>query len=370
MDGNARAGEARRLFLSYGRRDAADFAARLHRDLSDAGFQVFFDTQDIKGGQRWEAEIERSLDAAQALIAVLSPHAVRRGGDAAGADGLDSICLNEIARARETMKPIIPVMVEPCDVPLAINRQHYIDFIGWRQSADRYRSQLARLLADLSMLFDGGMPNAAIDRVAAAWNFAAIISEKTRHFHGRDWLFNEVDTWRETTREPVLLIVGDPGVGKSTFMAEMVRRDPGGRVLAWHFCQAETPATIEGGRFVRSIVGQLARRLPAYAALLQAPDVADCASGDQRRRPGQRPGGRVGRPPGGDRAARCRSLPADRRPRRGHRAGGAQSQHLRPAGTAARPPAAVAADRRHQSPRRRRAQPPGRATPAPHRRPG
>lgn len=275
MDGNARAGEARRLFLSYGRRDAADFAARLHRDLSDAGFQVFFDTQDIKGGQRWEAEIERSLDAAQALIAVLSPHAVRRGGDAAGADGLDSICLNEIARARETMKPIIPVMVEPCDVPLAINRQHYIDFIGWRQSAERYRSQLARLLADLSMLFDGGMPNAAIDRVAAAWNFAAIISEKTRHFHGRDWLFNEVDTWRETTREPVLLIVGDPGVGKSTFMAEMVRRDPGGRVLAWHFCQAETPATIEGGRFVRSIVGQLARRLPAYAALLQAPDVAD-----------------------------------------------------------------------------------------------
>jgi hypothetical protein len=54
----------------------------------------------------------------------------------------------------------------------------------------------------------------------------------------------------------------------------MVRRNPGGRVLAWHFCQAETPATIDSGRFVRSIVSQLALRLPAFATLLQAPEVA------------------------------------------------------------------------------------------------
>ena len=273
MDGNATVGGGRRLFLSYGRRDAAEFAGWLHRDLTAAGYQVFFDTHSLKAGQGWEAELERSLDAAQALVAVLSPHAVRRAGDAGNVDGMDSICLSEITRAREAMKPIFPVMVEKCDPPLSINQVQYIDFIGWRQSAERYGNQLGLLLQHIKARLERGEHAGPVDfGDMSAW-FEALITEKTRHFHGRAWLFDEIERWRATTAEPALLIVGDPGLGKSTFMAELVRRGRNDRALAWHFCQAETPATIEAGRFVRSIVTQLARRLPAYAALLEAPDV-------------------------------------------------------------------------------------------------
>src|SRR5689334_8481343 len=39
-----------RVFISYGRRDAAELVDRLYSDLSNAGFAVWRDTQEIKAG--------------------------------------------------------------------------------------------------------------------------------------------------------------------------------------------------------------------------------------------------------------------------------------------------------------------------------
>jgi WD40 repeat protein len=62
------------------------------------------------------------------------------------------------------------------------------------------------------------------------------------------------------------LITGDPGVGKSAVVAQMVHQDP--RVLAYHCCQAGEPETLRPDRFVRSLAAQIASRLPAYAVSL------------------------------------------------------------------------------------------------------
>ncbi|NBV86964.1 MAG: TIR domain-containing protein, partial [Verrucomicrobia bacterium] len=55
--------ERTKVFLSYGRRDAADIAERLHRDLTAAGFDVWRDTQKIATGSQWLDEIEAGLHA-------------------------------------------------------------------------------------------------------------------------------------------------------------------------------------------------------------------------------------------------------------------------------------------------------------------
>src|SRR5205807_2079605 len=80
--------------------------------------------------------------------------------------------------------------------------------------------------------------------------------------------------WRAASRERALLITGGPGTGKSAVVAELVHRNPGGQVLAYHCCQADTLATLEPGRFVRSLAGMIASRLPPYAALVEGGQAA------------------------------------------------------------------------------------------------
>ena len=70
-----------RLFLSYGRRDAAELAHRLNVDLEALGYEVWQDARDIRAGKEWEQQISDGLRSTQVVIALLSPHAVRRAGD-------------------------------------------------------------------------------------------------------------------------------------------------------------------------------------------------------------------------------------------------------------------------------------------------
>ena len=105
------------------------------------------------------------------------------------------------------------------------------------------------------------------------WDFAPFLLEKRRDFSGREWLFEEIELWRRSPKSGALLLMGEPGIGKSAIVAELVTTNPHGQVLAYHCCQADTPATLEPGRFVRSIAAMIATRLDGYAALLDGPDV-------------------------------------------------------------------------------------------------
>src|SRR5207302_4508752 len=49
-------------------------------------------------------------------------------------------------------------------------------------------------------------------------------------------------------------------------VADLVHRNPGGRILAYHCCQADTRETLRPGRFVRSLAAMIASQLDGYAA--------------------------------------------------------------------------------------------------------
>jgi hypothetical protein len=89
-----------RLFLSYGRRDAAELADRLEQDLDLHGFDVWRDTRAIRSGTDFLREIEDGLRSTQLVVALLSPHATRRSADPGSPDDLDSVCLDELSFAR------------------------------------------------------------------------------------------------------------------------------------------------------------------------------------------------------------------------------------------------------------------------------
>lgn len=79
----------------------------------------------------------------------------------------------------------------------------------------------------------------------------------------------------KSTRNKPILITGDPGIGKSTFVANLVRESEAKEgkdskeayvsVLAHHVCMADNLKSLNAGEFVRSVSEMLTQRVPAYA---------------------------------------------------------------------------------------------------------
>lgn len=267
------------LFLSYGRRDASALAARLCADLEVRGFAVWQDTREIRSGKAWEEEIRDALRRSSVMVAILSPHAVRRGIDPDSPDNRDSVCLDEISYARfgSPPVPIVPVMAAPCEPPFSIFRLDYVDMTDALQSDERYQAGLQGLLEGVDAALRGDRPPfRRWHRSLPTIDFSSYLNEKRRDFVGRRWLMERVDAWRTSAaRERALLITGDPGAGKSAFIAELVFRNPGGQVLAHHCCIADNRQTLEPGEFVLSLAASIAGRVPAYADAVEDPQIQE-----------------------------------------------------------------------------------------------
>lgn len=275
------------IFISYGRKDAAGLAKKLAEDLRKRGNQVWIDTGAIRPGESWQHEIAEGLRSSRLVIAVMTPHSVRTRNDRDGEETTDSVCISEITFALfgHPRKLVIPVMGMECEPPLAIYHFDYIDLTKWEESESKYESGLEKLIVHLRETIVERSPRYRNwYHYLQPWDFAAFLHEKMKGFTGREWLFNEIDNWRLSTSESrLLLITGDPGVGKSSIVAHLVHHNLSGQVVAYHCCQADTRATLEPWRFVRSIAAMLASRLPNYAKLLESPAIREIL-GEERCR--------------------------------------------------------------------------------------
>ncbi len=268
-----------RLFISYGRKDAGDLAARLKGDLENNGYKVWQDTEEIRTGSDFTAEIEEGLRNTQIVVALLSPHSVRRSASRDSPDGQDSVCLDELSFARfvvQPSRPILPVLVHPCEPPFVICRLDYIDLTQWSDSDQRYREGFERLIREIEATSIGKGPRyRSWEHELRPWDFSPFLELKRDQFTGREWLFDEIDLWRLRRDERALLITGDPGIGKSAIVAELVHQNPGGQVIAYHCCQADRVETLRPERFIRSLAAMIASRLPEFAEQLEIPSVRD-----------------------------------------------------------------------------------------------
>lgn len=120
------------VFISYSRKDI-NFARRLAADLEEAGFAVWWDISDLKGGDDWVRFIPSAIQASQYFVVLLSP------------DSLQSEWVaKEYSFALRLRKRVVPAMIKPCDVPFALNTINYVDFVH-----DEYAFALNRLLLAL-----------------------------------------------------------------------------------------------------------------------------------------------------------------------------------------------------------------------------
>lgn len=127
------------IFVSYSRKDIG-FVRRLAGDLEAAGYDVWWDVSDLRGGDDWLRVIPAAIKASDAFLVVLSPNSA-----------VSEWVEKEYAQALYLRRKIIPIMLEQSDVPFALNNLNYVDF-----TKDDYTASLASLLDTLG--YSGGLP--------------------------------------------------------------------------------------------------------------------------------------------------------------------------------------------------------------------
>ena len=96
------------------------------------------------------------------------------------------------------------------------------------------------------------------------------LSTAKEKFTGRNWLYRELeDVFSHSNDSTGVLIIGDPGTGKSALFAQLVCSRTSSRyinshVLGYHLCKHSDKNTQIAGKYVRNMAEMIARRLPEY----------------------------------------------------------------------------------------------------------
>ncbi len=110
------------VFLSCAREDMGK-ADATRASLEDAGYTVWQETTDVKGGQIWLQEVEEAIDQCTAFIPLIS-----------NAYKSSHLVQKEFLAAEEKRKLIIPLFLEDCDPPLRIRGYQFIDCTSGMES--------------------------------------------------------------------------------------------------------------------------------------------------------------------------------------------------------------------------------------------
>ena len=128
-----------KIFISYSRKDI-DFARKLAGNLEQAGYDVWWDLTDLRGGDDWVRQIPAAIKDSQFVIVVLSPNSV-----------VSEWVEKEYTQALSLRKKIIPVMLTAITVPFALNTINYLNF-----ALGEYQDNFKKLLEALG--FTGEPP--------------------------------------------------------------------------------------------------------------------------------------------------------------------------------------------------------------------
>jgi hypothetical protein len=114
------AGEKFKVFISYSRKDSAEFADELVAGLEYGGFAPILDRHDIAAGEDWEPRLGGLIAQSDTVVFVISPEAVK-----------SKECTREVDRAIELSKRLFTVIFKSVpnhDIPEKLRRLQFINF--------------------------------------------------------------------------------------------------------------------------------------------------------------------------------------------------------------------------------------------------
>jgi formylglycine-generating enzyme required for sulfatase activity len=108
-----------RVFISYSRKDE-EFAQDLLAGLEAAGFEPYLDKHHIAAGEDWEARLGRLIEAADAIVFIMSPDSIA-----------SQRCGWELERSDVLQKRLLPIVLRRVpkeQVPQRLRQLNYIYF--------------------------------------------------------------------------------------------------------------------------------------------------------------------------------------------------------------------------------------------------
>lgn len=124
------------IFVSYSREDRSA-AQRIATLLENEGFSVWWDAA-IHSGEAFDEVIEQQLRAAKAAVVLWSPRSV------------SSRWVRAEATLADRRNIFVPVIIEPCDLPILFELSHSNDLSTW--NGDRAAPVWQRLIGDIHHL--------------------------------------------------------------------------------------------------------------------------------------------------------------------------------------------------------------------------
>lgn len=126
------------VFVSYSREDR-ELALKYYDLLAQEGTSPWMDVKKLLPGQNWDAEIERALSDAHVVVLLLSKRSVSKRGFVQR-EANDAI--ERLRYKQPTDIYVIPLLLEPCDVPDQIARRlQYVD-LGTPGAWEQVRASL------------------------------------------------------------------------------------------------------------------------------------------------------------------------------------------------------------------------------------
>ncbi len=270
-----------KIFLSYGHDNAAEaLVLRIKTGLSHLGHEVWLDRERIEFGDDWRREVTEGIIESDHVLAFLSEHSTRDPG----------VCRDEIAIALGAGKAyVFTILVQPevdVSLPISVSHLQWLDMHDWqaRQQADTdafeawYAEGFAQICAVIdhpdNQRFAGEISQ--LEEYLLPLDCTPDINSRLQGFTGRQWLLDEINTWREGDRSSrIFCLSGGPGMGKSAVVAWLAHSNKA-QVIAAQFCRYNSPERRDPTRVIRSIAFQLATRLPDYRRhLLNQPEIKD-----------------------------------------------------------------------------------------------
>lgn len=273
------------IFLSYAHKSeqeedydiSEELVLLIKAELDKDGHTVWIDKEGIRAGSQWRERITAAILEHTHFLSFLSVRSVRDPG----------VCLNEIAIALGCHKHIQTVLAEDerrVAPPLTISHLQWHDFQGWREIragtktgplgedwALWFAQRMARVREVIADAQNATIPGELqkLRELLEPQTFEARIAEKTHGFSGRRWLFEEVRRWLEGTTSRLFWLKAGPGIGKSSFAAQLAHQARSTAVgfFMCHFQGKKAPEEA-AHEAICTLAFQLASRLPDYRLTL------------------------------------------------------------------------------------------------------
>ena len=162
------------VFISYAAKDR-ERVAKLVEGLQQAGVSVWIDMAGIEVAAMWSKEIVSAIRECKALLLSISPQSTESEN-----------VVKELALASERKKPIIPIYLEPAEIPETMEYQlagiQRVEFYEGReeialQAVIRALAKLGVAVADEASAAAAGVPNNAAHGVSHSGSGHAKASE-------------------------------------------------------------------------------------------------------------------------------------------------------------------------------------------------